>query len=456
MKHNAVYLHFVMFRNFYVLRMFKHYLILLTGLIFLFGFNSIKDANIKVSKNDYNQAKQAFSEMKVALKKENGKLWNYKLDGGLLLINRESLIIIANEPDEQGALVKYDDCYAGKFPENMIIANTAVVWNGKRWTMVAFPLPDSKEERLSLLIHESFHRVQPLIGFDSMPEIQNIHLDTKDGRTYLKLELEALKTALHSDNPEIHIKNALLIRQYRYQLFPEAGNSENSLELNEGLAEYTGTILSGRSKNELEKYYTSKIDGFYTSPTFVRSFAYYTIPVYGYFMQQSDYGWNLRSNKHTNLTDFILDFYHTKRAEISENEIMVIGKLYNIDSIRKFEQNRELQRLHKIEKYKVQFLGDSVIKIRLENMSIGFNPSNLMPLDTFGTVYPNLRITDNWGILEVDSCGALVSSNWNFVTVSYPEMIADSLIRGKGYKLKLNNHWKLVIENGKYTLTKKY
>ena len=66
MKHNAVYLHFVMFRNFYVLRMFKHYLILLTGLIFLFGFNSIKDANIKVSKNDYNQAKQAFSEMKVA------------------------------------------------------------------------------------------------------------------------------------------------------------------------------------------------------------------------------------------------------------------------------------------------------------------------------------------------------------------------------------------------------
>jgi hypothetical protein len=172
-------------------------------------------------------------------------------------------------------------------------------------------------------------------------------------------------------------------------------------------------------------------------------------------MKRSDDKWNLKINNHTNLTDFILSFYKAKQAKISEKEILLTGKLYNADSIVEFEQNREVKRLEQIKKYKAQFLGDSIIKIRLENMGIGFNPSNLMPLDSFGTVYPNLRITDNWGILEVDSCGALVSSNWKYVTISYPEMITDTLIRGKGYKLKLNNHWKLEKENQGYKLINK-
>jgi hypothetical protein len=423
-------------------------------LIQIWGCNSNKKGSIKVPENDIKQAKIAFHELKETLDNEDGKLWNYKLNGPVLLINRETHTIIANELDVKGELIKHGDYYVGLFPENMTIANSAVDWDGKRWTMVAFPLPESKEERLRVLIHESFHRIQPFIGFDSLNEVQNAHLDAKEGRIYLKLELEALKEALNSEKPENHIKNALYFRQYRHQLFPDAKISENSLEINEGIAEYTGTILSGRSKYELQKYYVSIIDKFYKFPTFVRSFAYFTIPIYGYFMQQSNDKWNLKINNKTNLTDFILGFYNLKHSKLSQEEIMQIGKFYNIDSIIEFEQNRELRRLVQIKKFKAQFLGDSIIKIRLENMNIGFNPDNLMPLDTFGTVYPNLKITDNWGILEVDSCGALVSSDYKYVTISYPEIITDTLIRGEGWKLKLNKYWRLEKENRKYKITK--
>ena len=93
--------------------------------------------------------------------------------------------------------------------------------------------------------------------------------------------------------------------------------------------------------------------------------------------------------------------------------------------------------------------------IGLENMKIGFNPSNIMPLDSFGTVYPNLRITDNWGILEVDSCGALMSPEWNKVIISFPELITDTLISGKGWKLKIDKSWKLDLIDNKYIMTKK-
>jgi hypothetical protein len=229
------------------------------------------------------------------------------LEGPLILVNRETQTIIANESGNSGELEKRENLFIGKLPENINIANTAFDWNGKRWTMVAFPLPKTKEERLNLLIHESFHRIQPEIGFDSLNEIQSKHLDSKNGRIYLKLELEALKKALVSNEPDRHIKNALLFRQYRYKLFPVAKKAENSLEINEGLAEYTGSILSQRKESDLKEHYISKIDWFYSMPTFVRSFPYFTIPVYGYLMEKSHKDWNLQINRDTNLTDFMFE-----------------------------------------------------------------------------------------------------------------------------------------------------
>lgn len=431
----------------------RNTLIILT-IIFLFGCNSGKK-KIEISESDWNQSITAFKELQETLSEEKGKTWNHTLEGPLIIVNRETRTIIANESDNSGELEKRENLFIGKLPENINIANTAFDWNGKRWTMVALPLPATKEERLNLLIHESYHRIQPSIGFESLNEIQSVHLDSKNGRIYLRLELSALKKALGSNEPEIHIKNALLFRQYRYQIFPEAKQAENSLEINEGLAEYTGSILSQRKESDLKEHYISKIDWFYSMPTFVRSFPYFTIPVYGYFMQKTDKAWNLQITKDTNLIDFMLRFWNMESRELTNEDILQIGKEYGIDSVIEDETQREIKIEELKNKYKHTFLSDSIVVIGLENMNIGFNPSNIMPLDSFGTVYPNLRITDNWGILEVDSCGALMSPEWNKVTISFPELITDSLISGKGWKLKLDKSWKLDLIDNKYIMTKK-
>ncbi len=431
----------------------RNTLIILT-IIFFFGCNNGKK-KIEISESDWNQSITAFKELQETLSEEKGKTWNHTLEGPLIIVNRETRTIIANESENSGELEKRENLFIGKLPENINIANTAFDWNGKRWTMVALPLPATKEERLNLLIHESYHRIQPSIGFESLNEIQSVHLDSKNGRIYLRLELSALKKALGSNEPEIHIKNALLFRQYRYQIFPEAKQAENSLEINEGLAEYTGSILSQRKESDLKEHYISKIDWFYSMPTFVRSFPYFTIPVYGYFMQKTDKAWNLQITKDTNLIDFMLRFWNMEFRELTNEDILQIGKEYGIDSVIEDETQREIKIEELKNKYKHTFLSDSIVVIGLENMNIGFNPSNIMPLDSFGTVYPNLRITDNWGILEVDSCGALMSPEWNKVTISFPELITDSLISGKGWKLKLDKSWKLDLIDNKYIMTKK-
>ncbi len=423
-------------------------------LIIIF-FCNCNNKKIEIQENDWNQSIIAFKELQETLKIENGETWNHSLEGPLLLVNRDTRTIIANENDVAGELMKREDLFVGILPENINIASTAFDWNGKRWTMVALPLPETKVERLNLLIHESFHRIQPELGFDFLNEVQNIHLDSKMGRIYLKLELEALKKALVSNDFEIHIKNALVFRNYRYQEFPEAKNVENSLEINEGLAEYTGSILSQRSDSDLKEHYISQIDWFYTMPTFVRSFPYFTIPIYGYFMQKSHKDWNLQINKATNLTDFISDFWKMEFKVLTNKEILIVGKEYGIASIIENETQRDIAKEDLTINYKKNFLGDSIVEIGLENIKISFSPSNIMPIDSLGTVYPNLRIIDNWGILEVDSCGALINPEWNKVTVSCPVLITDSLISGKGWKLKLEKSWDIYLIDNKYIIKKK-
>ena len=75
-------------------------------------------------------------------------------------------------------------------------------------------------------------------------------------------------------------------------------------------------------------------------------------------------------------------------------------------------------------------------------MNIGFSPGNLIPFKDLGTVYPNLRITDNWGILTAEK-GALVGKNWSKVIVSEPIEINDKTVEGDGWKLELNKNWKI-------------
>jgi hypothetical protein len=433
----------------------KNIFIVILSCLF-FGCNTNQQKKFGISDSELQEAKTAFLELSEILRPEGGKLWNFSLVGPVILVNRETRSVIANEPDDNGLLSPYADVFIGTLPEEIIIANTAVEWNGKRWTMVALPLPENKTDRISLLIHESFHRIQPQLGFDGLNQLPNDHLDSKAGRIYLKMELEALKQALRSDNPENHILNALIFRQYRYQLFPGADSSENTLEISEGLAEYTGSILSGMDDKGLKLHYISKIDQLYLMPSFVRSFAYFTIPVYGYLMKQSDGKWNQKVNKKTNLTGFISGFYKVIPSKLAIKDIERIGKSYGWDSIVSFEENREQERLKLIKQYKLQFLTEAVFSIVLEKMEIGFDPKNIIPLEEYGSVYPkNMKIIDNWGLLEVDSCGALVSPNWDKVTITNPIVISDTLISGRGWKLKLNKYYQLQKEGKGFKLVKK-
>ncbi len=404
----------------------------------------------------YAQYEKVFQEMDSLLALENGQMWQRKLNGPILFVDPDTRILIANGNNLKGEFLKTGNVYVDTLPTSMNIANTAIDWEGMRWTMIMLPLPQNRFARNNLIMHELFHGIQPDIGFDELSEQSNDHLDTYQGRILLKLELEALRDALTApdeDSARYHMSNALHFRMAR-QKDEAIKVAENSLEINEGLAEYTGSMLSGRNDQAMRDHFINAVDAFYSNPTFVRSFAYQTIPIYGFLLSLNQPRWHQRVTMETNLTDFLISTILADLEKGTPYESLARANDYGYNEILEIESAREERRLEQIATYKTMFLNEEALKITMtQNMNISFNPSNLVPLETYGTVYPTLRLTADWGILTVEK-GALISANWSHVTVSVPLDISSKTVTGDGWTLELEEGW-IADQTGVGTTLKK-
>lgn len=423
-------------------RSFFYLLLMITSLLSIPG--SAQQINTEI-------AKGYFNELKSIADKDNKKMWGKHLYGPVMFVNPETKEIVTNENDNYGSLKDVNGVYAGKLSEKDVVANTAYNWNGKIWTMIIMPLPGSDYERRVLLAHESFHSIQQDIGLIPTGGTNN-HLDEKDARILLRMEWDALLKAL-TGNKEYNIQSALAFRELRRQKYSDAKLNENALEIMEGLAEYTGIKLGIGNETDMIKYITKKTADAGSFPSFVRSFAYISGPLYCLLLDQSNTNWRNRLNARSDLGEIVKSTY---RINLGSNLSQLVESRkgqYNSGGVNKFEEKRENEKLKLVNEYKAKFISGRVLVIHFINMKIQFDPRNLIALENYGTVYPTLKIVDEWGILEV-SKGALVASNWSKVTVTYPTKFDTNVLSGDGWKVTLNNGWKYVADGNNLVIKK--
>jgi len=391
---------------------------------------------------------------------DNRNVWDMDLYAPILFVDPATRNLFANEQDSTNSLKMESGVFRGVLPDNINIANTSMRWSGKNWAMILLPLSNNRFDRVNLLAHELFHRAQPKLGFESL-NTDNVHLDKRDGRIYLRLELEALRKALESSSKrEIkrHMLNALCFRKVRYLTYPGSNSTENLLELNEGLAEYTGLKFSGRNNDQMIPHLLNSLREFHKNKTYVRSFAYQTVPIYGYLTSRYvDYFWNKEIDMNSDLAYYFMSAFEI--ATPPNLKIYTSGILseYNGERITMEEKQREQDNLKLVKDLVAKFVTGSHFEIAFEKMNVSFNPSNLIPLENYGTVYPTLRITDNWGILTVAE-GALLSKSWDRVTVTLPTESKARVITGQGWTLELKSDDYVVLKDensDNYRLVKK-
>lgn len=395
-------------------------------------------------------------ELQMASKQHIG-LWKKALYGPMIFVDPKTRKVFANEADTAGVLQADGKGYSGLLPAKINIANTAISWGGKRWAMVMLPLPKDQQSRINLLAHESFHRIQPALGF-ALSNAENNHLDQKDGRIYLRLELEALKKAIQAPTAKEqhqHLADAFIFRKYRQALYANSAVTENQLELNEGIAEFTGIVASGRSKAQMVAFLSKGIDDFFENPTFVRSFAYYTIPAYGFLLYGTNKNWNKKITAQTDLTAYLIKAFRINVPNDLKSASAEVSNGYNGKTIVTAETAREERNKKIVAEYKLKFIEEPHFEVKFVKMNVSFDPRNIVPIEDKGTVYPQIRVTDVWGILTVEK-GALMSPNWDKLFISNPVQPEGKKVSGDGWTLELTDGYKLEKDQttGNYKLVR--
>ncbi len=404
---------------------------------------------------DTTLAYQYFQEAQALCSRDNGKLWGVSLCGPMLFVDRKTRTAVANQADKEGVLTKNGNVFVGELPAKINIANTAAEWAGMKWTMIIFPLPEDKYRRANLMAHELWHRIQKDIGFPSSGAA-NSHLDKRDGRVWLQLEWRALAAALTSRGKQRRqaITDAVLFRTYRRAIFPQAASEEREMEIHEGLAEYTGVRLSG-SPNLNQYVVDGDLKEAASKQTFVRSFAYATGPAYGVLLDGTGTSWRKGLKKEDDLGVVLQKTLTIKLPQDIEQAAEERAKIYDGDKLQASETERENNRQKLLGAYRAKLVDGPVLVIPLQKMNMQFNPGNLLPLDSLGTVYPDIRVVDVWGILTV-SKGALMNSTFSKIFVSAPSGSSSSPIQGDGWTLELNSGWTMAAgeRKGDYVVKK--
>jgi hypothetical protein len=401
-------------------------------------------------------AKVYFGEAQSLCQADRGQLWGVSLCGPIMFVDPQSRSIVASQADAKGLLKAEGGVFVGLLPTDQNIANTAVEWSGVYWTQMLWPLPGEVRQRETLISHELFHRIQNQLKLPKVQGGENAQLDTLDGRYYLQLEWRALSRALQASSDEERRKaaaDAVLFRAERYRRFPGADTREQALELNEGLAEYTGVRVGNPTAEEQVKAALNDLSSTRDASTFVRSFAYATGPGYGLLLDRYLPGWHDQLKPDQGFGALLRNALHISLPANLQLAAERRAAQYDGATLRAAETERETRRQQIAAGYHARFIDGPVLTLQFRNMHVQFNPRNLQPLGDAGTVYPNLRISDDWGVLDAQN-GALMRPDWSAVVVVSPSRSTGNDLKGDGWTLELKPGWKIVpdVRKGDFML----
>ncbi len=391
------------------------------------------------------QGVAALNEFEHVCKDPVAALWRLSLCGAIVLVDPDTRAFLANRQPSAGTFAKRGNFYTGILSGDVVIANTATGWGTQRWTMVMLPLPDDPFDRTRLLIHEAFHRIQPELDLPAF-NVMIPQLEERDARYWVRLELRALSAAQLDSGDERARQaaaNALLFRAVRHREYPGIDTLEAALELNEGLAEYSGMVVAGRihhvSNHALAQTAMTSLE---RRATFVRSYAYGTGPLLGLALDRFAPAWRNTIASTRSLSAALagaIDW--TEPASLAE-QARARASAYDGAVIAEEEDRRAQARALQLAGYRARLIDGPVLILHQRGLGGGFNPNTIIPLGDAGLVYPSRTVFAEWGELTVDSGGLLVANDRTlaYVTAEGLQLNAGTAT-GNGWALKLAPGW---------------
>jgi len=403
------------------------------------------------------KAKEYFVAVEEICKKDNGLLWGENLYGPIMYVDGLSRTLYSNFPDNEGLLKEKEGVYSGILPKERLITNNIIELGGVKYAMVPIPDAEDRYRMVTRSVHSLFHCYQDRHGLKPST-FSTRHLNDKNARLYLKLEWKALTFAIGSSGEARNqaIRDALVFRGARRELFPEAIADENKFENYEGLTTFTYIKLCNSGTEEIRTRILEYLDRIYQNNSYVFGYGFVHGALYATLLNDKGFDFKQIQTSDFDLGRATLEAYGVTLPAVCRDVAGSLAFNYDIQSIRNEESEREAVINENTRRIVTTFNERPVVTINMESPNFSFEPEDIDYLDTLGTLYEKLRVSDNWGRLAVDNGGALISNDLRTLRVSARDLLFErNHISGDGWHLILNDGWQAASsDNGSYTITK--
>ena len=403
------------------------------------------------------KARTCFSRIEEACNRDDGKLWGKNLYGPVMLADRTSRKITANQQDRDGLLKGKDGLFTGIYPREMIINNLPVSYGGTLFALVPLPAEEDEFRTITRSIHSLFHVYQESIGIKQPEETITI-MDEKNARLWIKLEWKALRKAINTEGAEkqVAIRDALIFRGSNRESYPKYALDQTRFENYEGLATFTYMLLYTTSAEEYKSRLFEYLDRIYSFVSYSRSYGFIHGALYATLLHQQGFDFSKLNTGDADLGTLVKELYQIQLPEVCRDVAGSIALNYDLDEIVEEETQRDVRIRERIQRETGTFTERPVVLIELESPSFDFEPEDVHPVDTLGTIYTRIRVSDNWGKLTVDKGGCLVSNNLRYLRITAKGYKEDkNRIEGEGWHLILNNDWEFIPIEQNYLVRKK-
>jgi hypothetical protein len=393
-----------------------------------------------------------FREIKEICDRDNGQLWGKNLYGPLMFVDRTSRRIVANMPDKDGVLKSKDGVFTGFYPKDMLISNTPANIGNTLYALA--PLQQEEDDyRIKIqAVHSLFHRFQMMSGTNSFG-YNTSNMDEKEARLWIKLEWKALKKAIVTEGEEqkIAIRDALIFRGANRELYKKFARDENLFENYEGLATFTFTYLCAQSTDEFKARIIENLDRVYALQSYSRTYGFIHGALYATLLKYKNYDFTRIRTRDVDLGNIVKEVYGIELPAICRDVAGSLAMSYNLPEITNEEEQRLADLRENLHREISNFTDKPVVYIELESPYFDFEPEDVHSLDTLGTLYSSIRVSDNWGKLTVNKSGCLVSNNFKFLRITAEGFKADQRhFSGEDWTLILNNEYEIVAVNQNY------
>jgi hypothetical protein len=386
-----------------------------------------------VAQVDQQRAQQFFKEAQVLCERDGGRLWGASVCMPMVIgdVRTQTFATSQSPPDAPR-------------PKLIGILMGPIQWGASMWAALAWDMVANQPPRVrnAMFLHESFHIVQMRLGLAVGTDSAE-HLDSVDGRYWMRLEWHALARALReSGEPRaLAVRDALAFRQARHARFPDKVETERALDINEGLASYTGIVLAAQSEADAIASALDELAGQESGESYVRTAAYASGPAYGLLLDAASPGWTRKLRASDDPAAMLMRALAIQPVADAEGA----AARYGGAEIRAAEEQRQQQRQARIAELRRRFVDGPVLLMPAGGG--GFSDSHgALVIPDVGTIWFGVyRMTGAWGALDATK-GVLVSTDGRSRRLPAPVRGDGTTISGDGWTLKVASGW--VVREG--------